>query len=242
MKKYHYFIYPFFLFFYFQIISFYFNPVYDLFVDYGYYFSAVERFWANDIIYQNSFVYLTGFFILTPVMLNIYMYLILLLISFVIPFILLVKLEEKYWMVVFVLTLPVLYVYNGNIDPFIFMIILICLYYSKENEYLAPILLAFVSFKPNVVFVIPYFLYISKKRIKFIILYLVFLILFNINLILQFNVIFEYLEYVLFDWHQGHSMDYIRPYWIYYVYYFGLKEKYLKSEFFMSKLDENSFN
>ncbi len=242
MKKYHYFIYPIFLFFYIQIIQFYIHPAYEVFVDYGYYSSAVLRFWAGESIYQNNFVYLPSFFILTPIFLDIYIYLSFLLISLVISFIILIKLEDKFWMVFFVLCLPVLYSYNGNIDPFIFMILLICLYSHKKNEYLAPVLLAFISFKPNVIFILPYFIYVSKKKKIFILIYLIFLSILNFYFIIQFNVIFEYFDFIFFNWHQTHFMDYIRPYWLYYVYYFGLKEKSNKTEYIKSFQNENSIN
>ena len=158
MKKYYYFIYPVYIFYYFQIISFYINPVYDFFVDYGYYVSAIERFWNHGKLYQQNFVYFPSFFILTPFLLNFYIYFGLLCISFVISFFLLLKLEDNYWMVMFVLMLPILYTYNGNIDPFILMVVIICCYYEK-NEFIPPILLAFISFKPQVIFIIPYFFF-----------------------------------------------------------------------------------
>ncbi|MHA1292607.1 MAG: hypothetical protein ACTSQJ_08075 [Promethearchaeota archaeon] len=225
MRKYYYFIYPVFIFFYIQIISFYINPVYDIFIDYRYYYAAVQRFWNSEQLYQYNFVYFPSFFFLTPILLNFYIYFLFLLISLAISFILLLKIEENYGMVMFILMLPVLYLYNGNIDPFILMIILICCYYEKD-ENIPPILLAFISFKPTVILIIPYFLYVSKNRKRFFLLYSSFFILFNLYLIIQYKLFFEFFKYGMFDF--GHKIDIIRPYWIYYVYYFGLKEQVKK--------------
>jgi len=148
-------------------------------------------------------------------------------ISLIISILFLLKLEESFAMVVFIIMLPVLYTYNGNIDPFILMILLLCCYYEK-NQFLPPILLGFISFKPTVIFVVPYFLYITKNKCKFILFYISFLLLFNIYLIFNIDVVFEFLNYGFGDWQTSHYMDYIRPYWIYYLYYFGLKKEYNK--------------
>ncbi len=227
MRKYHYFIYPWFIFYYIQIISFYLFPVYDFFVDYGYYFTASLRFWNNGILYQNNFVYLPSFFILTPFLFSFNIYFVFLMISLIISLIILLKLKEDYGTVVFFMFLAFLYIYNGNIDPFILMLVLISIYYEKD-QYLPPILLAFISFKPTVIFIIPYFLYISKNRVKFIFLYGSFLLLINSYLVIHIDVLAEFFNYSFGEWQTTHYMDYIRPYWIYIVYYFGLKKEYKK--------------
>lgn len=227
MKKYYWFIYIVYIFFYFQISSFYFNPVYDLFIDYSYYNSAVKRLWSNDKLYQNGFVYFTSFFILTPFLLNIYIYLALLCVSLIFSFFLLLQLEDNYWNIIFFIMLPILYIYNGNIDPFIFLIVLICCYYQK-NEYIPPILLAFVSFKPTIILIIPYFFFNSNNKAKFYLYYIAFFLLFNFYMILNYTLFFELLRYELFE--HRHFIDITRPYWIYYTYYFGLRKKYKKQE------------
>ena len=227
MKKYHYFIYLWFIFYYIQIISFYLFPVYDSFVDYGYYYTASLRFWSNEILYQNNFVYFPSFFILTPILYSFSIYYIFLISSLVVSFIFLTKLENNYATVMFFLLLAFLHTYNGNIDPFILMVALICLYYEK-NQNIPPILLAFISFKPTVIFIIPYFIYTSKHRVKFILLYGSILLLFNLYFLLHIDVLFQLFNYSFSDWQVTHYMDYIRPYWIYVVYYFGLKKEYKK--------------
>ncbi|MHA1252543.1 MAG: hypothetical protein ACTSRP_21335 [Candidatus Helarchaeota archaeon] len=131
--------------------------------------------------------------------------------------------EKNSIRVAFFITLPFLYLYNGNIDPFIFLVLLICCRYI-EKEKIIPALLAFISFKPTIIMVLPYFFYNSKNRKNFILIYGICLLILNMYLIINFNLIFKFLQYVLFE--HGHYIDIIRPYWIYYVYYFGLKNHY----------------
>ncbi len=227
MKKYFLFIYFIYGFFYFQIIFYILFPVYDIFIDFTYYNAALTRLMSNEKLYQKNFVYSTSFFILSPILINLYLYLIILSICLLFSLILLIKLENNYWNILFLILLPVLYCYNGNIDPFIFLIVLICVYY-KNNEYLTPILLSFISFKPTVILIVPYFLYISKNRLKFILYYVSFFVMFNFYMIMQYQLIFDYLNYLLFE--HGHYIDVTRPYWIYFTYYYGLKEKYRKQD------------
>jgi len=231
-------IYPILIIFYIQIILFYFFPVYEYFVDYFYYQAAFYRLINNQELYKNNFVYLPSFFILAPFILNKMVYFIFLISCLVVSSILLLKLENNIGKVLFFILLPLLYLYNGNIDPFIFLILLICCYYI-ENEIIIPILLAIISFKPTIIMILPYFIYNSKNRKKFILIYISCLLILNIYIIINYSLIISFLDYLFFE--HGHYIDILRPYWIYYIYYFGMKRNYKKKEK-IKKFYESSIN
>ncbi|MFO8019498.1 MAG: hypothetical protein R6U96_12800, partial [Promethearchaeia archaeon] len=116
-----------------------------------------------------SFVYFPHFFLLTPIFLNLYVYILFMLVCYGFSFYFAIKLQiNKYIIIIFLFLNPIISL-NGNIDFFILLVILICLYY--KNSYLTPVLLSFVSFKPTLALVLPYFFLKSKSRVKFIIVY-----------------------------------------------------------------------
>jgi len=68
-------------------------------------------------------------------------------------------------------------IYCGNIDPLIFLIVIVCTQYN--NDYMRGILLAFVCFKPSVILIIPYFIYKVKKKFVFLVIFCISFAVFN---------------------------------------------------------------
>ena len=228
-KKYYYLFYIIYLLLYFQVILIFLNPSYQLLVDFNYYYLASLRFWNLQPLYQQGFVYTTSFFIFTPLLFNLQIYVVFLVGSLIICLFLLFKLEKKYWIMLFFILLPILNLWSGNFDPFIFLVLLLCIY-TKKHQNLIPILLALISFKLNVVFIIPYFLYSSKNPWKFLSYYLLSILLLNFYMIINYGLIFDFISYIFLEWQASHPLDIIRPYWIYYIYYYWIKSEYERSK------------
>jgi hypothetical protein len=161
-------------------------------VDYQVYRLARERYDNSLNFYTDSkFPYLPSFFLIFYAS-EVY-FIILNFICIYISTFIMFKLDCKYYELLPFFMINVISLIGGNIEAFIFMIVLISYYYRK-SEYIPPILLAFICFKPTVIYIIPYFLYISKNRIKFIFLYCSSLGLFNIYFLFNFEMIFIFLE------------------------------------------------
>ncbi len=187
--------------------------------DHWIYEIAIQRYWENINPFQEYFVYLPSFFLLSYLVYPILVYFILLITCSLISLFILFKLDNNKLMNLSLFFISLLTIMSGNIDVFIFLIILICLW----NQKLSPFLLAFITFKPTVILVLPYFLYRSEKRFKFIFYYCLTFILTNYYFILNPNAIWLYYDYTFNTFNMGFA--FLRPYWISYVYYF----------FFMSK-------
>lgn len=131
-----------------------------IFIDYKIYFNALNN------INCYGFFYFPSFFILTPLILNPIIYAIFLVLCICINQIILRELVKNRDAHFFFTIGNIGVLFVGNIDAFIFLVILICLKY--RNEYITPILLAFICFKPTVFLIVPYFLLEAKNKTKFI--------------------------------------------------------------------------
>jgi len=201
---------------------------YNFLIDYYVYLDGLNELLNNNLYKTKSFIYLPSFFIFTPLLLNKEIFFNFLIICFILDILLLVKLKENPIIVIFFGMFLISRLFAGNIDVFIFLIITYCLY--KDNEILTTILLAFITFKPTVILILPYFVYYSKNRKRFIIIYSITLILFNIYFLFYPEKILEYI-------YQGltFSND-IRVYlcysWLFYVYYYYFKNKVILPKYF----------
>jgi len=133
----------------------------------------------------------------------------------------------KEYMVVFAYIVPQMLgrIVCGNIDPFIFLIIVICLYF-KENNYFVPILISFICFKPTIFLIVPYFLYVTKNKYIFLSIFCLSFVIFNFDFfLLGIQGILDFIN-ASYSVHSDYHL-YFR-YWMTYVYYYGFKE-YLKN-------------
>ncbi len=192
--------------------------------DWWIYEKAISRFLNNDIPFQEYFLYLPSFFLLSPFVYNQLIYAIFLICCSAFSLILLLRLEkDKYMAAVFTLT-SLATIFSGNIDVFMFFVILLSIRYEK----LAPYLLGFISFKPSVIFILPFFLYRTNKRIRFMFLYCLTILLTNYYFLFNFNHIWIYLNYNLNDFDLG--LVFFRPFWLSYPYYYWFMSKYKQIE------------
>ena len=161
------------------------------------YYPAVVKFWNEDFDYQ--FNYLPSFFLLSPFLINKTVYIIFLFICCGLCSIILIKVEEnKFFRVLFSLLVFFLS-FVGNIEPFVFLLLLLSIYY-QENTYLPPILLSFICFKLSLFLVVPYFLYKSKNRTIFILLFCFCFTLYNIYFLFNIDKIILYYEFGAARW------------------------------------------
>jgi len=195
MKKSNYLIifYVFLYFFYLFLIAIPFY-IYAFFGDYGVYYEAYVKFWNNERFYWDHLNYLPSFFFLSIFLVDGFIFAMFLVICSIICFILLLKLEDNYFAVFLFSIILFTLVISGNIEPFVFLITLLCCIY-KYNKYLPPILLAFVCFKLNVIFIVPFFLYWSENRKYFIFTFSASFILFNLYFLFNINQILNFLLY-----------------------------------------------
>ena len=84
--------------------------------------------------------------------------------------------------------------FTGNIEPLTFLLLLIVFHY-EENQYIPPIILAFICFKLSFFITIPYFLYRAKKKVIFMFIFTLLFCLLNIHFILNISELFDYISY-----------------------------------------------
>jgi hypothetical protein len=202
-----------------NIISLFDLPNFNL-GDHWIYREAIERYLNNGDFYEEYFAYFPSFFLLSFLVYDTSTYAIFLIVSSILCFLFLLILEEdnKYLAYFFGFT-NIIVIFGGNIDVFIFLVILIC-YWKKENALIA-ILLAFISFKPTVIIVLPIFLFLTENRRNFIIFYIISFSLFNFYIILHLELINSYLNIVVPFYVV--RFDFLRPIWIWYSIYYCLK-------------------
>ncbi len=174
------------------------EPAIIIFWDYiAYYSPAIQKYWNNlDVFYELN--YFPSFFVLTPFYINLEVYIVFLTCCWIGSTYLLFKLEKNYFVVLVFSSFTYIYILIGNIEPMSFFILLIAFFY-KENEYIPPILLAFICFKLTMFLTIPYFLYKANNRILFILLFIGFFLLFNFQFLFHVNYIFQFLSFGMVD-------------------------------------------
>ncbi len=185
---------------------------------YTFYKPAIDKFLENnhnfyDLGYLPSFFFLIFFFY------NITIYLVFLFSCATISSFFLFKMEKNKNIALIFSFLMFSNVLIGNIDPFIVLIVVLCLYY-KKNDTLTPILLAFITFKLSVLIVVVYFFLISKKKYKFIIIFCSALTIFNWYFLIHYELIFEF---IAFGSNLVNLALFVRV-WSVYLSYYALKE------------------
>ena len=205
-----------------KLTSIFLFPNYNL-GDYWIYHNAIDRYLRNENFYIEYFGYFPSFFLLAPLVYIGEIYAFFLIVLAFLSFIVLFKIESPN-VAILIGFLNLLDIFSGNIDFLIFFVVLLCLW--RNENYTIPILLAFISFKPSVILILPYFLYKSKKRYLFIITYGASWICFNYYFLLHTEYITYFIDYAIPFFSGGFA--YLRYTWLWYVYYYWIKEYYNK--------------
>jgi len=200
---------------------------YSILIDYKAYREGISELKNNKLYQSGSFIYLPSFFFLSIFLININIFIVFLVVCLCLSLFLLIKLKESIIVICLVLFSDIERIICANIDPFLFLVIASCLHLEsvenkKYNIYLIPILLAFITFKPTIIFIVPYFLFKSENKLKFLFIYCFSVISFNFYFIFHFGLIFKFLNYGFLIYQDIRT--YLRSFWIYYIYYYGLKE------------------
>lgn len=192
------------------------------------YQKAIIRYNNHENFYTEYFGYFPGFFFLQFFMYNIFIYFIFLLCSATCTFILMEKITKNVPFSLTIYLIELITITSGNIDVFIFPVILLCFY--KKNDILNAGLLAFISFKPTLILILPIFLYQSKSRIKFLSFFSISWILFNSYFLIHPEYIGYFIDYTFSFF--GNRMDYLRPLWVWfsYLYFCNNNIQYFKLE------------
>ena len=115
----------------------------------------------------------------------------------------------------------------GNIDPFVFLVIVICLCLDKyEYYYTIPVLLGFICFKPTVILILSYFFLSNKRRFAFVLLFTSTFFLFNIEFLLSgYQNILSFITTQQKDYALKYNMGTHFRYWFWYVCYYGFRNE-----------------
>lgn len=192
---------------------------------------ALTRYLGGENFYQEYFGYFPSFFFFFSLFSTDMLYAMFLVLSTILGSYFLFKIDDGFGVIVCGICL--LTIFGGNIDPFMFMVICVCIYLLNNRDellnknkillynILVCILLAAISFKPSVILIFPYFIYRMRESLsKWIIIYGVGFILFNFYFILHPEYIFYFLDYTIVFFGTGNA--YLRPFWLWYIYYYWL--------------------
>jgi len=169
----------------------------DLFslVDYRIYYLGLEHFTNNESLYSIGFAYLPSFFYLFFFIQIELVYVIFSFICLILCGLMMKDLEDHYLIIIYFELFGFLMILVGNIDVFLFLLFLLS-YKYRDNEYIPPILLAFGCFKPTFFIVILYFFLNTKKRLNFLILFILSLGVMNLYFLLHPNEMFNLINWV----------------------------------------------
>jgi len=166
-----------------------FEPLVGVFWDYfEYYAPTIDNFFNKEGFYDLN--YFPSFFILSPLVIILPIFIIFLSISWIVSVYFLFKIEDNYLVVLLFSGAAFYYILIGNLETFCFLILVIA-YYYKENNYIPPILLSFICFKITMFLTVPYFLYKSRKKFQFLLIFAGLFLIFNIYFLFH-------LDYILF--------------------------------------------
>lgn len=194
--------------------------------DWWFYREALTRYHREEPLYQLGFIYFPSFFYLEPFMRTIRTMFYFLFFSTLVSLGFLLYNEEKpynaFLFFFYVLFAGGVFI-GGNINPFIFLCVVACCTF-KDNVIVPPCILAFISFKPTVILIIPVFIYFARSRILFGSLYGSFFLLFNSYLITEPEIFFQLVN-------SGISDGYISGMlgdggWQFYSYYYMVNSRY----------------
>lgn len=207
--------------------------LFDIFGDYRIYIDAIIDYFNGNPYKDPSFVYFPHFFLLMPLYINILIYIGFLGLCIVISVLYMRKNNfNKYATIIFGAGMT-LFCLSGNIGVLIAMIALICLYY--DNDYLTAILMAFVSFKPTVIIILPYFLWRVDDKFKSCIVYcLTFVGLNGYFLVNNPEWYFIFLQFERNRWAFVY-FPFFRI-WFFIVLYYQIEKKYRKKVYHIKRV------
>lgn len=166
--------------------------------DYEIYEWAYMRWLRGGNIYESGFNYFPSFFLLFQYIYGIKRFFWFCFICYLISIPLLLKMEINPLIKVGFLLLPFSEFYAGNISPFFIPITYLCILLREKegwNTYFIPILLAIISIKPTIIWiVILFWLFYTDNKFYFILMYGGVFLLLNFNL--TPNLLFQLLDYV----------------------------------------------
>ena len=193
--------------------------IFPFFIDYQDYVNGLERLINNEPLIDEDFVYLPSFFIFTPVLLFFPVYFVFFYTCLIVLSYELIKESETDKTVIYFMLFGVIFVsITGNIDPFIFLLLIFSLRLVKNGYNIIPaILLALIVFKPTTIYSIPLFLYYSKEKISFLIVYLLFCSVLNIYILFHLGIIAEFV--VLTQTAHFFQLFINFPAWLWYIIY-----------------------
>ncbi len=217
-------------------VYFYFFSGFNLRMDYALgdqwiYQRAIFHYYRNENFYTEYFGYFPSFFLISFLVEDLMIYFAFLSTCAVVSFYLLFQLTSNKIIAISVGIINFLTIFSGNIDPFVCMVVLLSLYY-KENEVIPSILLAFICFKPTTFLIVPYFFFVSKHKVKFIMIFITSFMAFNFYFLLHAEYVFYYYDYCMGFY--SNRLDYLRPVWVWYVLYHVLikEDKKISSVYF----------
>lgn len=199
------------------------------------YIPAYLRFLKNLNFYKEGFVYFPSFFLLFQFISKevIFIYFLISCMFLSIPLMIRLKLNTALICTLFLIQIGRIHILN--VDPFIFLIILVCLNLNTlKNKYVklfVPIFLAFISFKPSVIIILPYFLYRSENRLRFALVYCLSFICFNYYFLLNPQFINYFVEYAIrfitfnTKYKKNRGIFASFRFWFIFVYYYFLAEE-----------------
>ncbi len=198
-------------------------------IDYRIYLFAYNNYKSGKPYYTNSsicgrtcFAYFPSFFIYFQYIYSfeIYIYFLLICVTLSCAILLVINKNDNDKIVALALIIGS---FNccGNIDPFVLLIISTCLLF-KENRFIPPILLGLTSFKPTMIIILPYFLWKNNCKLLFCSLFVSSFLAINYYAEPNLNTYFDWWRYAT----NGYSsrIDYLRPMYVWYIYYFWFKE------------------
>ncbi len=199
-------------------------------IDYLIYRWAFQRYKDGSLYYGDTgdygrigFAYFPSFFIYFQFIYSfeIYIYFLLICIAISCALLLVINKSDNERIVAVALIVGSFNFSGGNIDPFILLIISICLLF-RNNKYLPPILLGLISFKPTMIIVLPYFLWKYKSKLFFCLLFISAFLCINYYAEPNLSRYFDWWHYATIGY--SNRIDYLRPMYIWYIYYFWFKE------------------
>ncbi len=199
-------------------------------IDYEIYLFAYHNYILDKPYYTNSpicgntcFAYFPSFFVYFQFIYSyeIYIYFLLICIAISCAILLVINENDSERIVAVALIIGSFNFNGGNIDPFILLIISVCLLF-RNNKYITPILLGLTSFKPTMIIILPYFIWKNKNKLLFCSLFASSFLCINYYAEPNLSRYFDWCHYATIGY--SNRIDYLRPMYVWYIYYFWFKE------------------